>query len=191
MDTDDRHADRHEDEGWLRAAAFRYLERYSASVAGLRAVLDRKLQRRRRLPGQGAGDGDRNADLALVERITDHCCRLGLVDDDRYAEGRASSSRRKGRSTARIRHDLAARGVSREIIDKTVQNDDMADLLAALVHARKRRIGPWRAGDASHDPRQRTREASSLARAGFSMALVWTVLGMDRMEAESRLSANR
>jgi SOS response regulatory protein OraA/RecX len=43
--------------------------------------------------------------------------RTGLLDDRRFAEGRAASLARRGAGDALIRHALAAAGIEREVLD--------------------------------------------------------------------------
>jgi regulatory protein len=57
------------------------------------------------------------------------------------------------------------------------------ELAAALVLARKRRIGPFRLG-APHEAAGRRRELSVLARAGFPQAVARRALAMEARQAE-------
>lgn len=65
----------------------------------------------------------------------------GLVDDVRFAADFAAAGIRQGRGPARIRRDLAARGVSRKIIDTTIAHlpvDDESSLDKIVAMARRR-----------------------------------------------------
>jgi regulatory protein len=63
-------------------------------------------------------------------------------------------------------------------------DDEQSELGAALVLARKRRIGPFRLGQAPDDAGRR-RELGVLARAGFSQSVARQALAMDAGQAEA------
>jgi regulatory protein len=150
----------------LEAAALRYLERYAASARHLERLLLLKVRRSAEQHGTDAAAG-----MAFVRALVERLQGAGILDDGRYAEGKAQSLRRKGGSARAIRAALAAKGIAREAVetalsaaDEATTGDD-ADLAAALRLARRRRIGPWRPKDrAAH----RLRDLATLGRAGFS-----------------------
>ena len=63
--------------------------------------------------------------------------------------------------------------------------DPEQELAAALIHARKRRLGPWRKLDPT--PELRRRELANLARAGFQSAVAGRALKLEQEEAEARI----
>ena len=65
-------------------------------------------------------------------------------------------------------------------------DDPEAELDAALVLARKRRIGPFRRGDVP-DLAGKRRELAMLARAGFPQPVAANALAMGAEEAEARI----
>jgi len=83
-----------------RAAALLALQRREHTAASLRA----------RLAERGIGPAPREEALAALERA-------GLVDDERYARGRAAALAARGCGDRMIRDDLARRGVGDELID--------------------------------------------------------------------------
>ncbi|WP_207480403.1 regulatory protein RecX [Arenibaculum pallidiluteum] len=149
----------------LENAALHYLERFATSSANLRRVLMRRVQRSARDHGTDPEEGAAWVD-ALVERYR----RSGILDDRVYAEARAASLQRRGASTRAIREKLAAKGIGREQADAALDalgeeiGGDL-DLEAAKAFARRRRLGPFRAGDREA---QRERDLAALGRAGFS-----------------------
>ncbi|HEV2509663.1 regulatory protein RecX [Bosea sp. (in: a-proteobacteria)] len=153
---------------YLRRAALYYLERYSVPAAQLQRVLLRKVERSCRHHGQ-----DPQAFRTTVEEIVASCVASGLVDDRRFAEARAQSLRRKGRSARAVAAGLAAKGVGRELVAETVAVDEGVELEAARVAAKRKRLGPWSRGDRSE---QRQKHIAALARAGFSLAIARAVI---------------
>ena len=118
----------------------------------------------------------------------------GILDDTAFARSRARALTRAGRSVRTVASHLAARGVDADTIEvalQTAQPQGVAatQLAAALVHARKRRIGPFAA--LSTIPEQpsdtvsaRRRGLAMLARAGFSHDVASAALEVDRDAAE-------
>ncbi|AZO77204.1 MULTISPECIES: RecX family transcriptional regulator [unclassified Bosea (in: a-proteobacteria)] len=163
-----RPAPRRIDAAYLRRAALYYLERYSVPAVQLQRVLLRKVERSCRHHGL-----DPHAFRAMVDEIVASCVASGLVDDRRFAEARALSLRRKGRSARAVAAGLAAKGVGRELVAEMVIPDEDAELAAARVAARRKRLGPWSRGDRVA---QRQKDIATLARAGFSLAIARTVI---------------
>ena len=153
---------------YLRRAALHYLERYSVSATQLQRALLRKVERSCRHHGL-----DPQAFRTMVDEIVVSCVASGLVDDRRFAEARAQSLRRKGRSARAVAAGLAAKGVGRELVAETVTVDPQAELEAARIAARRKRLGPWSRGDRAA---QRQKDIAALARAGFSLAIARAVI---------------
>ncbi|GIK97353.1 MAG: recombinase RecX [Alphaproteobacteria bacterium] len=164
----------------LRDQALRYLARFSSSAANLRRVLRRKVERSAELYGT-----DRDAGLAEVERLVTRLTASGAVDDGRFAEGRAASLFRRGASRRAIAATLAAKGVDGAQIETALAGlGELAadpELAAAVAYARRRRIGPWRAGDAR--VAWRGKDLAALARAGFALGIARRVIEADSAEA--------
>jgi regulatory protein len=163
----------------LEAAALYYLERYSSSAENLRRVLMRRIERAARAGTIERDDGRARVD-AIVARLVDR----RLVDDAAYAEGRARSLSRQGRSRARIAQRLAAKGVGSDAIDAALAGlaeDGETDLAAALRFAKRRRLGPFRA--AKERAERRDRDLAALGRAGFSFEIARRVVDAESAEA--------
>ncbi len=153
----------------LEAAALRYLARYAASAHHLERLLLSKVRRSAERHGT-----DAKAGAAFVRTLIERLRRSGILDDRRYAEGKALSLRRRGGSTRAIHAALAAKGVPRDETEHAISAADEgiiaeeADLAAARRLARRRRLGPWRIKDrAAH----RLRDLAALGRAGFPYAV--------------------
>ncbi|HEX6103287.1 MAG TPA: RecX family transcriptional regulator [Alphaproteobacteria bacterium] len=158
----------------LEAAALRYLERYAASARHLERLLLAKVRRSAELHGTDAEGGAR-----FVRELIARLQGSGVLDDRRYAEGKAQSLRRRGGSARSIRASLAARGVGREEVETALASADEgsmaeeADLAAARRFAQRRRLGPWRGKDrAAH----RLKDMAAMGRAGFAYEVARRVI---------------
>ena len=163
-----RPAPRLVDAAYLRRAALYYLERYSAPAAQLQRVLQRKVERSCR-----HYDLDPQMFRTVVDEVVAACVASGLVDDRRFAEARAQSLRRKGRSARAVAAGLAAKGVERALVAEVAVASEDAELEAARIAARRKRLGPWSRADRAG---LRQKHIAALARAGFSLAIARTVI---------------
>ncbi|MEE8505667.1 MAG: RecX family transcriptional regulator [Kiloniellales bacterium] len=173
---------------YLRNAALYYLGRYESSAAHLRRLLLAKVDRSARFHGT-----ERAAGAACVEGLIAGFLEGGLLDDARYAEGRALVLYRRGNSARAIRAGLALKGVDAELIEQALAKlaAQAADpeLAAALAYARRRRLGPYRSPAAR--PAARERDLASLGRRGFAYALARRVIearDTRELEAEAGLA---
>ena len=171
----------------LQAAALSHLARYAATQAGLAQVLQRRVDRWSREAG-GEADAKavvvaraRAAIAALVQRLAES----GAVSDQAFAQSRARSLARAGRSRRAIGAHLSNKGVPGELARESTVDDPEQELAAALIHARKRRLGPWR--KLAESPELRRRELANMARAGFPSAVAVRALKLEREEAEARI----
>ena len=176
----------------LHASALSYLARFAATEAGLRAVLERRIDRWMRATTEDRdGLAARAASLKQEARaIAARMVASGLINDAEYAQFRAAGLLRSGRSRQAITARLAAKGVSADLTRAALPDDPDAELDAALVLARKRRIGPFRRGEVP-DVAGKRREMAMLARAGFPQPVASKALAMPVEEAEARILAFR
>lgn len=168
----------------LREAALAYLARYAATEAGLARALARGVDRwMRRAVMEGAEAEVVAAQAATartaVRAVVAKLAAAGAVSDATFAESRTRSLVRSGKSRRAVAAQLAAKGVGAEMARAALEAEEVDELTAALVLARRRRIGPFRVGEGD-----RLRELSMLARAGFSQAVASQALRMPREEAE-------
>jgi regulatory protein len=172
----------------LHDAALNYLARYAATEAGLRRVLHRRIDRwARRASALHEADAiaaQAAAACALVATVVARLVAAGAVNDAAYAETRVRSLLRAGRSRRAAAAQLAAKGVDTETAQSVLPVDEASELAAALVLARKRRIGPFRAGG-EPDIAGRRRELGVLARAGFPQDVARRALATDPEQAEA------
>ncbi|GJE16145.1 RecX family transcriptional regulator [Methylobacterium marchantiae] len=170
---------------YLERVALHYLERYSASVAMLRQVLERRVAKRCRLR-----DEDPAAFAETIATIVERARSSGLVDDARFTAARAATLRRRGTSARGLSAKLAAKGVDRTLIaetleterDKAEEEGTDAEEAAARAYARRRRLGPFRRPGtrAAH----RDKDIAAMARAGFSYGLAKTTIDADPDEED-------
>ncbi len=158
---------------YLRNAALWYLARYASSAAHLRRLLLVKVERSVRAHGT-----DRSRGAAEVARLIEKFLDRGLLDDGRYAEGRARALFRRGGSARAIRAALARKGVAKDLIERGLAalRDEASEpeLAAALVYARRRGLGPFRREE--ERALRRARDLAALVRRGFAHDLARRVI---------------
>jgi len=144
------------DEAALERAALNYVGRYATTRARLAAYLERKVA------GRGWSGSGEPPVAALVERIA----AAGYVDDRAYAAARAAALARRGYGERRVGEALRAAGIGEEDAAAARAATGTPALEAALMLARRRRIGPYAA--AEPDRAGRDRAFAMLVRAGHS-----------------------
>lgn len=175
------------DSAALHDAALTYLSRYAATEASLRRVLERRVERWARA-ANGSDDAVAAAKRAVGEVVA-RLAAVGAVNDSTFAESRARSLARAGRSRRVIAAALLAKGVAADTARDALPPEE-AELVSALALARRRRIGPFRTGDAP-DAAGRHRELGMLARAGFPQPVARRALAMPAEEATALVDALR
>jgi regulatory protein len=168
----------------LHEAGLAYLARYATTEAGLARTLERVVDRWARRAMADGGEVDAVAAQAAqargaVRAVVARLAAAGAVSDATFAASRTRSLVRGGRSRRAVAAHLAAKGVRAEMAHAALEAEETDELAAALVLARRRRIGPFRVGDGD-----RLRELAMLARAGFSQAVASEALRMPREDAE-------
>ena len=158
---------------YLERAAMHHLQRYSATAAGLRRVLVRRVDRSARAHGTDPAQG-----RIWVEELIARFVRCGLLDDRRFAQARSRSLLERGTSFRAIALKLRARGVASDEIRLAVESlregGTDRELEAALALARRRRLGPYRREGERED--RRARDLAALVRAGFPFSLAKKVI---------------
>jgi regulatory protein len=176
----------------LQEAALAHLARFAATEAGLRRVLGRRVDRWAR-----AAEAERQEDVgpraaaakAAAAEVARRMVAQGAVDDAAFAESRARRLLRTGRSRRAALAHLREKGVDAATAAAALPEGEEAELAAALAFCRRRRIGPFAAGELS--PEARLKALGALARAGFGRDVAGRALRMEPDEAETRLIAVR
>lgn len=160
-------------------AALLYLGRYEASTQSLRRILKRRLERWARRE-QTALD---ETAFELIETVIVRLHASGALDDARFAETKALSLTRGGRSGRAIRAYLTARGIPAEFADQALAQRALdappgldPDYCAALRFAERKRIGRFRP-EALRAAR-RNRDLAAMGRAGFSWEIAVRVIDL-------------
>lgn len=176
------------DRASLRDAALRHLARYASTEANLLRVLNRRIDRWARLAGEGVEPAIAAA-RQTARQVVHDLAAIGAVNDAAYAESRARSLNRAGRSRRAVAAHLAAKGVDAETARAALPDDPEAELTAALRQARRKRIGPFATGET--DAPTRMKHLATMARAGFSQDIARRALAMTRDAAEDHLAHAR
>lgn len=157
----------------LENAALFYLQRYSSSAENLRRVLMRRVAR-----SAGAHGSDPEEGRATVDRLIGRLAGSGLLDDGRYADSKARSLARRGRSPRHVRAVLTQKGVPAELAETTLEQlhaeEPELDFKAAVAYARRRRLGPFR--NVEERCGRRDRDLAAMARAGYSLAMARRII---------------
>jgi regulatory protein len=149
----------------LDELALAYVARFAASGAKLETYLKRKL-RERGWEGEG--------DPPLPEILT-RFVAAGYVDDAAYARMKAGSLRRRGFGEGRIGQALGAAGIGEE--DRAaVRGDEGEQRRAALLLARRKRLGPFGVEGGPADRAAREKQLAAMLRAGHRMDLARMVV---------------
>ncbi|CAI3927629.1 SOS response regulatory protein OraA/RecX [Commensalibacter communis] len=182
----------------LQEYAMAYLARYSNTEKGLIRVLKAKLRRWAAKAEQGGIDQSEideglRQGLQQIPQIIAKVKKIGIIDDHTFAEYKINSLIRSGRSQKVIQNKLLQKGVAFEVIQSVLDQyqDKNSELLAALVYARKRRLGPFRRIDREVNNETKQKEQASFARGGFSFVMVESVLSMELAEAEETIQRLR
>jgi regulatory protein len=144
-----------------------YLSQRAASTSMLRQVLVRRAARRLAVK---ALEPDT---LALIDSTIASLTSLGIVDDGRFAEGRATTLAGRGQSKSRIAAGLKAKGIAADIIaaSDAARVDDLAQARRTI---QRKRLGPYRRS--GQTPESRRKDLAALARAGFSYTIAKSAL---------------
>ena len=119
--------------------------------------------------------GQRGFEQAAIAATLVRLTTEGYLNDRRYAERLVASAQESGRYVGyRLRQELVRRGISRDLADELLQQDEPQDQLAVarqLVQQRYRSFDPAQADD-----RERRRIAGFLQRRGFRSETVIRLL---------------
>lgn len=164
-------------ETYLHNSALYYLQRFAASSAQFRKVMQRKID----LSCRHHTDQNPEDCQVLLDKLVTRFQENGLLNDGTYARGMVITLRRRGMSERAIFMKLQNKGLSEAQIKGAVEdfntenetNTAESEYRAALKLARKKRVGPYAVTEFEYD-----RALSAFARAGFSFDVARRVLGM-------------
>ncbi len=160
-------------QSYLENAALFYLQRYASSAANLRRILLHKIKKSCQHHKTSVEDF-----IPLLDGIIARYNSSGLLNDAQFSKSKAESLRRQGRSAWYIRQKLSIKGLSEEDINRSldeVGNDEEAEISAALILIKKKKLGGLRPGN-SASKEQNMKDIAVLARAGFSYKVATAAL---------------
>lgn len=174
-----RRAPRRMNPARLERIAVAHLERFGSSVANLRRVLRRRIERSCEEHDDDAARFEAPLD-ALIEKLQ----RIGVLDDRRYGRSLVKSARARGTSSLGIRMKLRHKGLDAGLCDELLQDEagEDAEAEAAWRYARRRRLGPFRS-DPELRRECRQRDLAALGRRGFGYAVASRVIDADEDDA--------
>ncbi|KPH68543.1 MULTISPECIES: RecX family transcriptional regulator [unclassified Novosphingobium] len=154
----------------LEELALAYVARFATTQGKLRDYLQRKLHER-------GWDEEERPD---IDRLIARYVELGYVDDAGWARMKAGSLLRRGYGARRVGEALGQAGLGEELRDE-MRPDAAAERQAAVVLARRRRLGPF----ARELPDRPTREKhiAAMLRAGHRLDIARRVVEADDPEA--------
>lgn len=149
----------------LDRLALRYVERFATTRGKLADYLRRKIRER-------GWDGPAADPVALAEKLAG----LGYIDDRAFAAARAGAMARRGLGARRIDGALRQAGVVEQDREELAPEIAESGVAAALAYARRRRIGPWGAGDP--DRPTRDKQVAAMLRAGHRFDLARRIVAL-------------
>ncbi len=150
----------------LRDLALHYVARYATSAAKLSRYLQRKVRER-------GWDGNDPPDIA---GIVAGMVEAQYLDDDQFAEMRASGLLRRGYGARRVSATLRADGIADPTIRRIAAIDPETARDAALAFARRRRFGPF--ATIPPDAQKVARELQAMMRAGHDFSVSRQILAL-------------
>ena len=164
----------------LRDLALHYAARFASTASRLEAYLMRKIKER----GLAEDADGRTIDPdipALVARLVE----LGYVDDDAYARMRARDLGSRGYGARRVDESQRHAGVA-EPLRAAHAPGEAASRRAAVLMARKRRLGPFGAQPDNPDPltqrKAHEKAVAAMLRAGHQYDHVKAILATRAVE---------
>src|SRR5512133_2649829 len=162
----------------IEQKALSYLDRFDASAAPLRRVLEQFVRRRAQELCVDVAPY-----LGMIDETLSRYQASGLVNDERYGSAMARTLAERGVSRKAIRNKLLVRGVRGEVVDTVVAelgNAVGTELDSARALVKKRRLGNYR--PASERKENYRRDLGVLARAGFDFAVAKQALSIEGVD---------
>lgn len=162
----------------LKNIAYFYLERFDASSRHLKEVLSRRVLKANFINNEDYPEAEKWIDDIVAELIN-----LKFLDDKRYAFNKALSLYNSGCSFAMIRLKLKQAKVDENIIKSALDNiyaeDEDAELKAAIVFAKKKKLGSFASDNKKNDEKEYLKTLAKFARAGFSLNVAKRIIAGD------------
>ena len=161
--------------GVFSFAAENYINRYFASASMLRKALERRAYRFIRKHGGTMEEARPLIDAEIQKRI-----ESGSINDQFFAETMVGELITKGISQLKIKQRLYQKGIESTLIEEALRkhHDQHDPRRSALLYAKKRGFGPYRAPHIVEDRFQK--ELASMVRAGHPYGISKEVLGLNK-----------
>ena len=162
-----------------------YLGRYASTTSRLRRVLQKFAARK-----FGAVPAEIIA--PAIDSVIADCQKFGYIDDNAFIQMRIRAGRKAGQSERHIMKKLQQAGVDRDSASESLKahraESGDAERLAALIHMRKKRLGPYT--EQAHDAQALfQKQMAKLARAGFALDVIKSILALNSIEEAEKLEA--
>ncbi len=161
-------------EARLEELALAYVARFATTQGKLRDYLQRKLRER------GWGEGEDAGSRPDLDRLIGRYVELGYVDDAGWARMKAGSLLRRGYGARRVGEALGHAGLNEDLREE-VRPDEAAERRAALILARRRRLGPFAREDADRPTREK--HIAAMLRAGHRLDIARGIVEAADVEA--------
>ncbi|WP_169569142.1 regulatory protein RecX [Sneathiella limimaris] len=163
----------------IREQALSYLDRFGTTTHKLKRHLLTKNRR-----AISYHDQDPEMVETLIEEEVNKLEQAGVLDDQLYADSKARSMARQGKSIRQINGKLFSLGLSDDQKNHAVQEleekEGYSDRIGAAKYIRKKRFGPYRRHKNKED--QRNKELMSLMRNGFNYQLAEELIDLETTE---------
>lgn len=182
-------------ETYLHNSGLYYLQRYAASSKHFHRVMMRKVKK----SCAHHIDQDLEKCRAWVDALVETFERTGLLNDEIYSRAMVTTLRRQGKSARAIHAKLAEKGLRADQIETAMaEREDEAqitphnaELKAALILSRKRKIGAFWPPHKDSDETIHQKSLGILARAGFSFDIAKKALAYEEEEARAFIGGLR
>lgn len=154
------------DRSGLEKLALRYVERFATTRGRLIDYLDRKIRAR-------GWEGEPADPAAIAEKMA----ALGYIDDRAWGEAKAGAMARRGLGARRVAGTLRQAGLDGDVAEAIAPAVAERALDAAIVFARRRRIGPF--AETPGDRPTREKHVAAMLRAGHPMTLARALARMN------------
>jgi len=154
----------------LKNIALYYVKRFETSTSNLRQVLLKRVSNY----AHYYPEWDKKEALLWVDEVVKDFVARGYIDDNRYAEMKIKNYITAGKSVRYIKTRLKQKGINESIVDENIGRIEYSQFDAALLLAKKKRIGPFRDKSIRKDFWQK--DFGVLIRAGFDYDVVQDVL---------------
>ncbi|GLQ07258.1 RecX family transcriptional regulator [Sneathiella chinensis] len=167
--------------GWLRDQALRYLNRFAATTRKLEQHLLRKSA-----PAMEHFSLDPETVRDMIRTEIGKLETAGILNDRDYANSKARSMARQGKSDLQIRLKLSSLGFEEPEVETVMthlrEEEGHSNRIAAAKYIRKRRFGAFRTNLNAEDRLEK--EKASLVRNGFPFTLAEQLLQASKDELE-------